>query len=550
MNWQAGDRPLLHRRATRSPVRVRKGAIATSQPLASAAGLRVFMEGGNAVDAAVTAAATLSVVEPTMTGIGGDLFALLYNGRSNTIHALNASGRAPVAASLDALRDATGSSTAMPEHGPLTVSVPGAVDGWATLLKQHGTIPIARALSPAIEYARSGFAVSDVVAHQWQAAETILAADVDAASIFLPRGMAPRAGDLFFNPALAATLEQIAKDGGAAFYKGEIAKQTVADFSRIGGWLNSGDLETHRSDWVEPIRTQFRGRDVLEMPPNTQGLTAIEILNLIEGEDIEGLGHNSPAYLHLLIESVRIAFADRAAYIADPKSVPTKLINYLASNSYASARRDEIDLKQAATDYRAWRDTRKIVGPRSGTGDTVYLAAADEHGNVVSLIQSLFGAFGSGVVSKKTGVVFQNRASLFSVDPQHPNCLGPRKRPFHTLIPALVLQESEPILAFGVMGGDMQAQGHAQVLANLYAFGMNLQDAGDAARARWTGNAIALESGIGLDTRSGLKKRGHRLTGNETWGGFGGFQGIQIDRERGVLVGGSDARKDGMAVGW
>lgn len=548
MTWQPGDHPLANRRATRSTVMAQRGIVAASQPLASAAGLRVLMEGGNAVDAAVTAAATLSVVEPTMTGVGGDLFALLHDGRTKSIHALNASGRAPASASLDRLRDAVGATVAMPETGPLSVSVPGAVDGWAQLLDHHGTVTLARALEPAIQYARHGFAVSEIVAHQWQTVESLLAAEPDATALFLPDGQSPRAGDVFRNPALANTLERIAADGAAAFYRGGIAQQTAADFERRGGWLQGEDLAAHRSDWIEPIQTTFRGREVLELPPNTQGLTAIEILNLIERDDLERLGHNSPAYLHQLIEAVRIAFADRAAHIADAVAVPAETIEHLISADYTAARRDEIDPDRAASRYRAWREQDTTSAPAAGSGDTVCLAAADDSGTVVSLIQSLFGTFGSGVVSRETGIVFQNRASLFSLDPHHPNCLATGKRPLHTLIPALVLEDGSPVLALGVMGGDMQAQGHAQVLANLFAFGMTLQEAGDAARARWTGSAVALESGIGSKTRNDLSARGHHLSDER--GGFGGFQGVQIDRTRGVLCGGSDSRKDGLAIGW
>ena len=484
-----------------------------------------------------------------MTGIGGDLFALLHNGRSNTTHALNASGRSPHRASLEALHDAVGPSLAVPEYGPLSVSVPGAVDGWEILLDSHGTIPLSRALQPAIHYARFGFAVSEVVSHQWRSVESLLSQDEDTASLLLPSGRAPLAGDTFCNPALAHTLERIATDGSRTFYKGPVAEQIADCFAQRHGWLTGDDLAAHKSDWVEPLTTTFFGRDVLELPPNTQGLTAIEILNLISGYDLERLGHNSAGYLHLLIESTRVAFADRAAHLADPCSVPQQLIQKLASPDYAKLRRRDINPNRAATDYRAFQSASAApASSAGGTGDTVYLAAADEHGNVISLIQSLFGAFGSGVVSKDTGIVFQNRGSLFSNDPHHPNKLEPHKRPFHTLIPAMAFAKELPILSFGVMGGDMQAQGHAQVLANLFVFDMNLQDAGDAARARWTGDAVACERGITTTARHGLTSQGHRMSNEE--GGFGGFQGVMIDQQRGVLVGGSDGRKDGISVGW
>ena len=541
------DQTMENLRSTRSVVFARNGLIATSQPLASAAGLQVLMAGGNAVDAAVTAAATLSVVEPTMTGIGGDLFALLHEGRTGAIHALNASGRAPRAASLEAVLEVG----EMPSFGIESVSVPGAVDGWHQLLERHGTISFGRALAPAIEYARNGFAVTEVVASQWQTTADLLALDPAAANTFLPNGRAPRAGEVFANPYLAETLQQLAREGRDAFYEGPIAKAIAADARRRNGWLDEADLTAHRSDWVEPIRTTFRGYEVLELPPNTQGITALEALNLLELDDLGSLQHNSAAYLHRLIEAIRIAFADRDAYIADPASVPPELIERLVSKEYAVTRHNEIDPDQAAPTYAPWGED--VAGntpgaPRSGKGDTVYLATADRQGNVVSLIQSLFGAFGSGIVAGDTGIVLQNRASLFSTDPTHPNCLAPGKRPFHTLVPALVLRADAPWLSFGVMGGDMQTQAHVQVLLNMLLFGMNVQAAGEAARARWTGDGVALETGISEEARRGLRARGHRLV--EMTGGFGGYQGIQVDAARGVLMGGSDPRKDGLAMGY
>ena len=542
-----GDRPTSNLRATRSVVLARNGLIATSHPLASAAGLQILTNGGNAIDAAITAAATLAVVEPTMTGLGGDLFALLHDRRTGTIHALNASGRAPLAASLETLPYR---ERGMPSHGIHSISVPGAVDGWQLLLKRHGTVSLARALAPAIDYARKGFAVTEVVAGQWQSAEALLTGDPTAADIFLPHGRAPGVGEVFTNPKLAVTLERLASDGRDTFYEGALAQAIAADSRHRGGWLDESDLATHRSDWVEPLRTTFHGHEVLELPPNTQGLAALEALNLLEPADLVSAGHNSAPYLHWLIEAIRIAFADRDAYVADPASVPPALVEHLVSKGYAAARRDEIELGRAATDYRPWRGraSTQATGIRSGEGDTVYLTAADRDGNVVSLIQSLFGVFGAGIVAGDTGIVLQNRGSLFSTDPSHPNCLAPAKRPYHTLVPALVLRDGRPWLSFGVMGGDMQVQGHLQVLLNLILFGMNVQEVGEAARARWTGDGVALETGISEETRRGLQSLGHRLV--DTTGGFGGYQGIHIDPASGVLRGGSDPRKDGVALGY
>jgi len=516
-----GDRPGTNPRATRSVVMAKNGMVVTSQPLASTVGLQVLIEGGNAVDASVTAAATLSVVEPTMTGLGGDLFALLCSGRTDSIHALNASGRAPFGASLEALENRFPKHNSMPHTGIHSISVPGAVDGWAQLLKRHGTISLSRALAPAIKYARNGFVVTEIIANQWGASEPLLRRDPNAASTFLPNGRAPKAGETFCNPKLATTLERLSSDGAETFYRGELAHEISKDLSRRGSWFSEKDFTSHRSDWVTPLRAMFRGREILELPPNTQGPTAIEILNLLDEYDLEALGHNSPSYLHLFIEAVRIAFADREAYVADSTAVDPNVIKYLCSKRYADSRRNEIEPTRTASHVAAWRKDGPLSPPRIGSGDTVCLSAADSNGNIVSLIQSLFGAFGSGVMAGDTGIVLQNRASLFSVEPRHPNCLAPGKRSFHTLIPAIVLERNKPLLAFGVMGGDMQAQGHAQVIANFLAFNMNIQEAGEAARARWTGGRVAVESGISSEARAGLSLRRHQLT-NEI-GGFGGF---------------------------
>lgn len=526
------------------------GMVVTSQPLASRDGIAVLQEGGNAVDAAVTAAATLTVVEPTMTSLGGDLFALLRKGKDKTIHALNASGRSPRGASLDAMPGGV-----IPPDGALSVSVPGAVDGWDRLLRDHGTITLERAVSPAIEHARQGFLVTEVVARQWHDCVGLLSRDEDARRTFLVSGRAPAAGERFKNPGLAASLQRLASQGRSEFYAGGTAERIVRAVQQRGGWLDSGDLSLHTSDWVTPIRTTFRGYEVLELPPNTQGVTALEILNLLEPVVDASLGHNSVRYCHELIEATRIAFADRDAFVADPSCVPAGLVEALASKDYARERRREIRSQRAAAGYLPGGTAVRVGQPRSGgtpaaTGDTVYLAAADANGNVVSLIQSLFGAFGSGVVAGDTGIVLQNRGALFCDDPSHPNHLAPGKRPFHTLIPALVLggdAERQPWLSFGVMGGHMQAQGHAQVLINLLVFGMDVQEAGEAPRVRWTGDGVALESGFSPDTAAGLTSKGHVVL--DDGAGFGGYQGIRID-PTGVLHGGSDPRKDGIALGY
>jgi gamma-glutamyltranspeptidase/glutathione hydrolase len=545
-----GDRPAPNPRSTRSVVFARHGLIATSQPLASAAGLQVLREGGNAVDAAVTAAAVLSVVEPTMTGIGGDLFALVFDPRTGQVEGLNSSGRSAYAATRDAFTSR--GLNAIPERGVLSITVPGVVDGWAELLGRHGTISLARALQPAIEYARNGFAVSEIIAHQWKDAEAVLAADPITARTFLLNGHAPAPGQVFANPRLAATLERIGAGGRDVFYKGEVAKAIVADLRRRQALLDARDFAEQRADWVTPISTTYRGTELVELPPNTQGFVALEMLNILEGFDLKALGHNSASYLHLLVEAKRIAFADRDAYLADPGSVPSHVLDRLVSKEYAAARRKEIDPNHAARGYEPGKfGTAASAGAGlsiEATGDTVYLTAADEKGHVVSLIQSLFDSFGSGIVAGDTGVVLHNRGSLFVLKPGHPDEIAPHKRPMHTLVPAMALRDKRPWLSFGVMGGDMQPQGHVQVLLNLLEFGMNVQEAGEAARFRHSAAGLSLESAIAAEARFGLNERGHRLIGSI--GSYGGFQGILIDPRTGVMMGGSDPRKDGLAIGY
>ena len=528
----------------------RNGAIATSQPLATAAGLKVLQSGGNAIDAAVAAAAVLAVVEPTMNGAGGDLFAIVYSAKDKKIHGLNASGRAPAAATPEEFKKR--GVQRIPLRGELSVSVPGVVDGWSELVTKHGTRTLAQALEPAIKYARDGYAVSEIIAHQWKSVETLLARDPKAAAIFLTAGKAPAPGDVVKNPALAASLELIAKDGRDAFYKGAIAKAIADDMQRRNGLITAKDLADHRSDWIEPISTTYRGYQVFELPPNTQGIAALEMLNIMEGFDLKALGHNSAAYLHLMVESKRIAFADRGAWLADLSSTPARAMELMLSKDYAATRRKEINKDKAAADYKALSiDGRTTPGSGdepAGRGDTVYLTAADAEGNVISLIQSIYETFGAGIVAGDTGIVLHNRANLFSLTPGHPNLIAPGKRPFHTLIPAMVLKDGAPWLSFGVMGGDMQAQGHAQVLANLIDFGMNIQEAGEAPRFRHSGAGLALESAFSSEARAGLTSRGHKLIDSE--GVWGGFQGILIDPKTRVLMAGSDPRKDGMAAGW
>ena len=548
-----GDRPFGNRSGTRSVSLARRGMIATSQPLASSAGLDALRRGGNAVDAAVTAAAVLAVIEPTMTGIGGDLFAIVCE-PGGRLHGLNASGPTGRTASCEALGRA--GHARIPSRGALSVTVPGAVDGWSELLARHGTITLAEALGPAIGYARDGFPVCEIVAGQWREVEPALAANGAAADVFLPGGRAPRAGEVFRNPWLARSLEEVAAGGRDAFYRGSIARAICAELGSRGGLLDLEDFAAYAARWVEPLRATFRGCEVCELPPNTQGFVVLEMLNLLEGYDLGAMGHNTAPCLHAIVEAKRLAFADRNAYLADPDCVDPAALTALVSKDYASERRRSIDPERAAGVVGSGRlpsVSARLHGvadaaPPSGAGDTVCLSVVDGRGMAVSLIQSLFESFGSAVVAPETGIVLQNRGSLFVLDPQHPNRLGPGKRPLHTLIPAMVLRDGRPLLSFGVMGGDLQPQGHVQVLINMLEFGMTVQEAAEAARIRHSPDGVAVESGIGQAAREGLTARGHRVF--ESRGVFGGFQGVQIDRASGVLMGGSDPRKDGLAIGF
>lgn len=543
-----GDRPSGNILGTRSAAVGRHGMIATSQALASAAGLRVLQEGGNAIDAAVTAAAVLAVIEPSMNGIGGDLFALVHDAKTKQVYGLDSSGRSAYRATPEEL--ARRGRQAMPEDGPLPVDVPGVVEGWHQLLARFGTMTIAKALQPAITYARDGFPVQQLMAAQWDGAARRLAEDPAAARTFLPGGRAPREGEIFANPNLAKSLELIAEEGRDAFYTGAIAEAIVADMKARDGLLEMRDLADHKADWVEPIRTTYRGYDVLEMPPSTQGFVALEMLNLMEGFDVKAMGHNSADYLHLLSEAKKLAFADRAAYLADRDAMPKGVLEMLLSKDYAVRRRPEITMQKAGT-YAAGAPG----GPSSqldfsgrDLGDTIYMTAADGQGNVVSFIQSLFDSFGAGIVAGGTGITLHNRGAGFNLTPGHPNRIGPHKRPLHTLVPAMILKDGRPWVSFGVMGGDNQAQAHVQVVANLVDFGMGIQQAGEAARVRHMASNLAVEAGIGDAVRKALEARGHTIADGR--GAMGGFQGILIDPKTGVLMGGSDLRKDGLAIGW
>ncbi len=531
----AGDKPAATGGKTRSAVRAMNGVVSTSQPLASAAGLRILQQGGNAVDAAVAAAAVLTVVEPMMVGPGGDLFAIVWDAKKKELKALNASGRSPQATSIDELKKR--GVTATPQSGIHAVTVPGAVDGWAKLLERYGTMKLAEVLRPAIEYAERGFPVTDVIATDWQVGLSHKE-NRDFAATWLPNGRPPAVGDIFVNQHLGGTLKKIAAEGPDAFYRGEIARKIVKFCQEQGGLHTLEDFARQTSNWVDPISTTYRGYTVYEMPPNTQGMAALQMLNILEGYDLKRLSHNSAEYLHLLVEAKKQAFLDRARHIADPAFYQAPL-EKLLSKEYAAEMRKRIDPTRVTVETAS--------GPHGGE-DTTYLTVVDKDRNVVSFIQSIFSAFGSGLSAGDTGVILHNRGAGFSLDPQHPNRLEGGKRPFHTIIPAMAFKDGRPWLSFGVMGGDMQAQGHVQVLLNILEFGMDVQQAGEQPRFRHFDSGLALESAIGADVRKALEAKGHKLTMSP--GMFGGYQAILIDPRTGALAGGSDPRKDGAAMGW
>jgi gamma-glutamyltranspeptidase / glutathione hydrolase len=535
--------------AGRSAVYAAHGMAATSQPLAVQAGIDVLRAGGNAVDAAIAMNAVLGVVEPMSCGIGGDLFAIVWEARTGKLFGLDASGRSPRRATLEAMRGRGLSE--LPEAGPLSWSVPGAVDGWEALRTRFGSRPLAELLRPAIALAEEGFPVTEIIAAMWQASTADLLAFPDSARTYLPGGRAPRAGEIFRNPDLAATYRELAREGRDAFYRGGIARDLIAFSDTQGGLFALDDLAENSATWVEPIGTDYRGVRVWELPPPTQGITTLQMLNLLEGYDLRALGPLSAEYWHLFLEAKKIAYADRARFIADPAKTRVPAAE-LISKEYARERRKSIDPARARTG----------IGPGDPLrGDTVYLAVVDEQRNCVSFIQSIYQHFGSRMVPGRLGFALQNRGSQFSLDPSHPNRLEPRKRPFHTIIPALATRGGKPWFVFGVMGADMQPQGQVQVLVNLLDFGMNVQAAGEAPRIEHLGSPtptgraeveggglVVAERGIPDEVVAGLGRRGHEVAWTEVNGG--GYQGILIDPESGALQGGSEPRKDGCAAGY
>jgi gamma-glutamyltranspeptidase / glutathione hydrolase len=514
----------------------KNGMVASSQPLATLAGVQMLMNGGNAIDAAIAAAAVLGVVEASSIGIGGDTFCLFYSAKERKIKALDASGRSSYAANLEFFRK--NGFKEMPQRGIHSVTVPGAVHGWATLLHSHGTRSLAHVLQAAIRHAEEGFPVAELTAEQWKESETRLQADEGASINYLINGGTPRAREIFKNPGMAKTLRRIADEGADVFYKGDLAEKIVRCSERLGGLFTLKDFADHRSDWVEPIMANYHGFDIYEMPPATQGFVALEMLKVLEGCDLKSMGAQSAAALHLMIETKKLAFADRDRYLADRDFMRVP-VNELLSPKRADKMRAQIQRDRAASEY---------VNVATGT-DTEYVAAADSEGNLVSFIQSNFMGFGSGVVEPETGIILQNRGHLFSLDENHPNCIGPHKRCVHTLMPGMIFKGGKPYAALGLKGGHVQPQVQVQIVANLIDFAMTPQEAISAPRFNHIeGTKVGLEPEFADTVRNELTRRGHHIiSGNPE--SFGGAHAIVIDPESGVFVGGSDPRKGGCALG-
>jgi gamma-glutamyltranspeptidase/glutathione hydrolase len=552
ISMQATQRPIGRGFLTRSEVIAAHGMACTSQPLATQAALDILKAGGSAVDAAIAADACLGLMEPTGAGVGGDVFALVWDPATHKLHGLNGSGRSPYDLTLAEFQR-RGITTNIPAYGPLPVTVPGCVDGWFALHAKFGRMPMASNLAPAIRYATEGFPLSPVIASDWGRNARILEKYPNIKETYMPGGRPLRAGEVFKNPGLARTLTLIASGGRDAFYKGEVAHTIAAFMLEQGGFLSEKDLADHHSDWVEPISTQYRGYDVWELPPNGQGLAVLQMLNVMEGFDVKASPFGSAEAMHLFIEAKKLAFEDRAKFYADPDFYANP-IEKLLSKDYAAERRKLIRLDRAALKYDPGL-------PQLRQGDTVYLTFADSSGMMVSFIQSNYRGMGSGMAPPGLGFILHDRGELFDLTPGRPNTYAPHKRPFHTIIPAFVTKDGEPWLSFGVMGGDMQPQGHVQVLVNLIDYGMSLQEAGDAPRIYHTksseptgetmidGGVVNLEAGFPEESIRDLLKMGHKISYTSI-GAFGGYQAIQWDRTNHVYIGASESRKDGQAAGY
>ena len=540
------DRILGKDFASRSEVIATNGMAATSHPLATQTAIDVLKNGGNAIDAAIAANAVLGLVEPTGCGIGGDLFAIVWIDDDKKLYGLNSSGPAPKDMSIGKLK-AMGIDK-IPPYGPLPVTVPGAVAGWTALHKRFGKIPFDELFNNAIYYADNGFPVTEVVGYYLQLSSERYKDYPNFADVWMPNGEALKKGDVFVNKDLSNTYRQIAKSYGESFYRGDIA-QTISKFIvEQGGFLSVNDLKNYKPEWITPVSSNYRGFDVWELPPNGQGIAALQILNILEQYDVSNMGHNSAEYIHLFTEAKKLAYEDRAKYYADMNFADVP-VEELISKEYALERNKLINLRKAASTYESG-----IIED----GDTIYMTVADKDGNMVSLIQSNYRGMGSGMVPPNLGFMLQDRGEMFSLDPNHRNSLEGGKRPFHTIIPAFITKDDKPFISFGLMGGGMQPQGHAQIVVNLIDFKMNLQEAGDAPRIRHFGSSeptgeimsnggyLSLESGVGLDVRIELTKKGHNLK-NEP-GGYGGYQAIM--KLNNVYYGASESRKDGHASGY
>ena len=531
--------------ATRSEVIGQNGMAATSHPLATQTAIDVLKSGGNAIDAAIAANAVLGLVEPTGCGIGGDLFAIVWDEKTNQLYGLNSSGPASKKMSIDYVKQQ--GFEKIPAYGALPVTVPGAVAGWSALHEKFGKLPFENLFNNAIDYANNGFPVTELIAYYLERSSSVFKDYENFSSVWMPSGTTPKKGEIFKNPLLAKTYQAIAKTNGQSFYEGSTAAEIIKILNENGNPMSLSDLRNFSPEWVEPVSTNYRGYDVWELPPNGQGIAALQILNILENYDIRKMGFDSAEYVHLFVEAKKLAFEDRAKYYADSNfsSIPT---TKLISKEYALERNKLINMNNAAKRFDAGLED----------GDTIYLTVADKYGNMVSLIQSNYRGMGSGIVPDNSGFMLQDRGEMFSMDPNHKNSLIGGKRPFHTIIPAFITKDNEPYISFGLMGGAMQPQGHAQIVINLIDFDMNLQEAGDAPRIRHMGSSeptgevmedggyLTLESGFSKDIRNQLTKLGHTLKDEK--GGYGGYQAIMLIDD--VYYGASESRKDGQASGY
>lgn len=551
VHTHAQDRPLGKTFATRTEVMAQHGMACTSQPLATQTAIDILRKGGTAIDAAIAANAVLGVTEPHVNGIGGDIFAIVYEAKTGKLHGLNGSGRSPYSLTLEELKKRK--LAHIPSWGPLPVSVPGCVDGWFALHGRFGKMKMDEILAPAIGYAKNGFPLADEASLAFKRINGLYGSFPNAMDVYNPGGKAPARGEIFKNPQLAGTLEKIAKGGRDVFYKGEIARTIDAFMKKNGGFLSYKDLTDHTSDWVDPVSVNYRGYDVWELPPNGQGICVLQMLNILEGFDFSKITWGSPEHIHLFIEAKKLAFEDRAKYYADPAFAKIP-VRELISKSYAARRRALISKERASATFEAGN-------PALGEGDTIYMTVADEEGNIISLIQSNYHGFGSGMVPDGLGFMLQDRGEMFTLEEGQHNTYAPHKRPFHTIIPAFVTKEGKPFLSFGVMGGGFQPLGHTEVLMNIIDFGMNAQEAGDAPRIDHAGSSeptgeksagvgtIYLESGFPYETVRALLNMGHNV-GFQLPGSYGGYQAIMVNPETKVYHGASESRKDGMAAGW